>query len=100
MAAANDPNAFCISCRLNTLIPNLSFPGNLDRWHKLELAKRRLIYTIMKLGLPTEGAPEQNRPALRFNFTCDMNGSANLLTGHLDGLIVIHSPSRETRPCQ
>jgi hypothetical protein len=91
MVAANDPNAFCISCRLNTLIPNLSLPGNVDRWHKLELAKRRVIYTIMRLGLPTEGAPEQNRPALRFNFIYEMNGGLNPLTGHLDGLIVINS---------
>jgi hypothetical protein len=91
MVAAHDSNEYCISCRLNTLIPNLSFPGNMERWHKLELAKRRLIYTIMRLGLPTEGAPEQNRPALRFNFICDLNGGLNALTGHLDGLIVINS---------
>jgi hypothetical protein len=91
MIAADDPNSFCASCRLNTLIPNLSVPGNMERWHKLELAKRRIIYTIMRLGLPTEGAPEQNRPALRFNFICDINSSPNALTGHLDGLIVINS---------
>jgi hypothetical protein len=90
MVAADDPNSFCASCRLNTLIPNLSVPGNTERWHRLELAKRRIIYTIMRLGLPVEGAPEQNRPALRFNFIGDLNGGFESLTGHLNGLIVIN----------
>jgi hypothetical protein len=90
MVAADDPNSFCASCRLNTLIPNLSEPGNVDRWHKLELAKRRIIYTIMRLGLPMEAAPEQNRPALRFNFVGDLDGGPDPLTGHLNGLIVIN----------
>jgi hypothetical protein len=89
MIAANDPNSFCISCRLNTLIPNLSLPGNMDRWRKLEMAKRRILYTIMRLGLPTEAALEEHRPALRFNFIGDLGGPT-LLTGHLHGLIVIN----------
>jgi hypothetical protein len=90
MVAANDPNSFCISCRLNALIPDLSQPGNLDRWHKLEMAKRRVIYTIMRLGLPMEGAAEDNRPALRFNFIGDLDNGLTELTGHLNGLIVIN----------
>jgi hypothetical protein len=90
MVAANDPNPFCVSCRLNALIPNLSQPGNLDRWHDLELAKRRIIYTILRLGLPTEGSPEEKRPALRFNFMADLAGGPTPLTGHLNGLIVIN----------
>jgi hypothetical protein len=90
MIAADDPNSFCASCRLNTMIPNLSVPGNVDRWHKLERAKRRIIYTIMRLGLPMEGAPGPNRQALRFNFVGDLNGAPIPLTGHLNGLIVIN----------
>jgi hypothetical protein len=90
MIAADDPNSFCASCRLNTLIPNLSARGNADRWHKLELAKRRVIYTIMRLGLPMGEEPAQNRPALRFNFISDLNGGPDPLTGHLNGLIVIN----------
>jgi len=88
MVAVNDPNPFCISCRLNKLIPNLSLPGNLDRWHRLEIAKRRIIYTIMRLGLPMEEAPTGNRPPLRFNFIGDLDGPTQV-TGHLNGLITI-----------
>jgi hypothetical protein len=90
MIEGNDTNSFCISCRLNTLIPNLSVPGNIDRWQKLEMAKRRIIYTIMRLGLPMEGAPQENRPALRFSFVGDLNGGPAPLTGHSDGLIVVN----------
>jgi hypothetical protein len=90
MVEANDPNPFCVSCRLNTLIPNLTVPGNLRRWRNLEMAKRRIIYTIMRLGLPLDGAPEQNRPALRFNFVGDIEGGPTTLTGHLNGLIAIN----------
>ncbi len=90
MVAADDPNPFCVSCRLNTVIPNLSVPGNMDRWHKLEIAKRRIIYTIMRTGLPLEGVPDENRPTLRFSFVGDLNGGPAPLTGHLNGLIVVN----------
>ena len=90
MIAADDSNELCLSCRLNTLIPNLSLTGNVDRWHKLEMAKRRILYTIMRLGLPTEGVPEEQRPALRFSFIGEVDGAPAPLTGHLNGLIVIN----------
>lgn len=90
MVEANDPNLFCIACRLNALIPNLSLAGNLDRWHKIEIAKRRVIYTIIRLGLPMEEIPHEHRPALRFNFIGDLAGGSTPLTGHLNGLIVIN----------
>jgi hypothetical protein len=91
MVAADDPNSFCASCRLNALIPNLSLQGNLDRWHKLEISKRRIIYTVMRLGLPLEGVPEEHRPPLRFHFVGDQAGLPTALTGHLNGLIVINT---------
>jgi hypothetical protein len=90
MISITDPNPFCVSCRLNELIPNLSAPGNLERWHKLEIAKRRVIYTIMRLGLPMDELPQENRPALRFKFVEDVAGEPPLPSGHLDGLITIN----------
>jgi hypothetical protein len=90
MIPVNDPNPFCVSCRLTTLVPDLTVPGNVERWHKVEKAKRRLIYTIMRLGLPTEAAPQENRPALRFHFVADIPGAPPPLTGHSNGLIVLN----------
>jgi hypothetical protein len=89
MVSVDDPNPFCVSCRLNTMIPDLSQPGNFEQWHQLEMAKRRVVYTIMRLGLPMEGT--QNRPPLRFSFVGNLlNGGPHPLTGHLNGLIVIN----------
>ena len=88
MVAMDDPNELCAACRLNKMIPDLSVPGNLDRWHKLEMAKRRIVYTIMRMGLPMEG--EENRPGLRFNFIGAVAGGPPPLTGHLNGLIVVN----------
>src|SRR5277367_970915 len=45
MVSEDDPNPFCIACRLNEVVPNLAQPKNVERWKKLELAKRRCIYT-------------------------------------------------------
>jgi hypothetical protein len=90
MIPAEDPNPLCPSCRLNEMIPNLSTPGNTDRWHKIENAKRRALYTVMRLGLPVEGVPPENRPGLRFKIIEDVPGGAPLLTGHLNGLITIN----------
>ena len=65
---------------MNQTIPDLTIAGNLERWHKMELAKRRLIYTLLHLGLPLSGTPSENRPALQFNFLADTPGK----TSHFD----------------
>src|SRR4051812_1358074 len=49
LVPVDDPNVFCAACRLNEVIPDLSVAGNQSRWHRLELAKRRLVYTLLKL---------------------------------------------------
>jgi len=90
MILVSDSSQFCRSCRLNEVIPNLQLPGNLERWHKLELAKRRIVYTIMRLGLPMDGLADGNRPALRFKFLGDVAGGPPVLTGHANGLITIN----------
>lgn len=87
---ADETELFCAACRLNEVIPDLSVAGNSARWHRLELAKRRLVYTLTKLGLPTEGVPAENRPALRFRFLGDTPGQPVPLTGHDDGVITIN----------
>jgi len=90
MIEAQDASSFCLSCRLNKLIPDLSQPGNLERWHQLEMAKRRVVYTIMRLGLPMDAASGENRSGLGFNFIGDRNGGPPELTGHANGLIVVN----------
>lgn len=86
----DDPNAFCVACRLNELIPDLSVPGNLERWHKIEKAKRRIVYALIRLGLPTDGVPAENRPPLRFRFLAGTGYGSYLMTGHSRGVITVN----------
>lgn len=90
MIPSGDPDAFCLSCRLDEIIPDLTVSGNLERWRKIEMAKRRVIYTILQLRLPTEAVPEENRPGLRFKFLGDVEGGPPVTTGHENGLITIN----------
>ncbi len=94
MISADDQDSFCVSCRLNRIIPDLSEPNNRELWVKMEAAKRRLIYTLLKLDLPV--IPKSQDPArgLAFEFLANppsaMAESERILTGHADGVITIN----------
>jgi hypothetical protein len=89
MVPENDPNPLCVACRLNEVIPNLTDDKNRVRWAKLELAKRRCVYTLLRLGLRLEGWGEKNTSSLRFRFLQDQPG-APVLTGHENGIITVN----------
>jgi hypothetical protein len=80
---------FCKSCRLSTVIPNLSDAGLADAWRRLESAKRRLLYTLYGLNLPVESKLEDEKRGLAFAFKTDENG-VKVMTGHDNGLITIN----------
>jgi hypothetical protein len=88
-------DGFCRACRHNHMIPDLSVPGVPERWAKIEAAKRRLFYTLIKLGLPIEIRVERPGPqGLAFDFLYDpaaeSNRPAQVLTGHDAGLITLN----------
>jgi hypothetical protein len=89
MVRSDDPNPFCVACRLNEIIPDLADTNNLARWEKLELAKRRCIYTFLQLGLPLENAGGSCHRSLRFRFLQDRE-NAPVKTGHEDGVITLN----------
>ena len=88
----NDPNALCQSCRLTRVIPDLDRPGNKESWYKLEVAKRRLVYSLLALGCPVESMLEQPESGLAFEFLADSDteGKPPVLTGHADGVITLN----------
>ena len=77
------------ACRLNDVIPDTSVPENRARWHRAEIAKRRLVYTIRRLDLPTDGDGSAAHPPLRVRLLADGAGEP-VLTGHLNGAITIN----------
>jgi hypothetical protein len=91
---AESGSAFCRACRHNRTVPDLSVPENVDRWRKLELAKHRLFYTILKLGLPHPTVQEDADRGLAFDFLADPmtpadDAAPRVMTGHDSGLITI-----------
>ncbi len=88
--AADDPQPLCLSCRLTRVIPDLSVAGHKEAWYRLELAKRRLMYTLFSLGLPVVPKSEDER-GIAFEFKADgAEDEAPVLTGHADGVITIN----------
>ena len=91
---------FCAACRHNRTIPDLSQPLNLPRWRKIEVAKHRLFYTLLKLNLPLATRSE-DAEGLAFDFIADQEqGLQSVMTGHASGLITINlaeadDPERE-----
>jgi len=68
---ADDDSPLCVSCRTTRVIPNLADPDNRARWYRLEVAKRRLLFTLIELGLPLQdgvdhvGTPDVRGPRTR-----------------------------------
>lgn len=94
MLPIESPATLCVACRLNTTIPDLSLPQNRDHWHRLEVAKKRLVYSLRELGLPVESKAENPARGLAFAFLADPAGdfqeSNAVMTGHAEGLITIN----------
>jgi hypothetical protein len=101
LVPAEDDETFCASCRHNRTIPDLSNPENLEHWRKIEFAKHRLFYTLLRLRLPLTTRPEDPN-GLAFDFLSDPVGASAgaVLTGHASGLITLNvaeadDPERE-----
>jgi hypothetical protein len=91
---------FCRACRLNQVIPNLSDSKANQAWIKLEESKRRMIYTLLQLGLPVESRTDDPERGLGFAFKQDQPGEQRVYVSHEHGLITINvaeadSPFRE-----
>src|SRR5262249_30370987 len=80
---------FCAACRHNRTIPDLSQPENATNWRKIEGAKHRLFYTLLKLRLPLSTKAEDPEGGLAFDFLAKVEPDATILTGHASGLITI-----------
>jgi hypothetical protein len=86
---SHDPNPLCVSCRQTRLLPDLSLPQNQERWYRIEVAKRRLFYTLAKLGLASTDPPPDERDGPVFEFLADLPGQ-QVLTGHCAGVITLN----------
>jgi hypothetical protein len=86
---ADDPNPLCVSCRQTRVLPDLSVPENHERWYRIEIAKRRLFYTLARLGLASVERPDGQSDGPIFEFLADLPGQ-HVMTGHCNGLITLN----------
>ena len=82
--------SLCLACRHNRTIPDLSIEQNLVGWQRLEVAKHRLFYTLLKLRVPLVTRTEDPEHGLAFDFLATPSPTApKVMTGHDNGLITI-----------
>lgn len=82
----------CISCRLNRTIPDQSVPENQLLWGRIETAKRRLVSSLVALGLPVKSKlTEDPEHGLAFDFLRPQPGGPAVMTGHADGTITLNA---------
>lgn len=88
--AKPDGDIYCAACRHNETIPSIVNPDNLARWQTIERAKKRLFYSLIRLGLPLQTRNENAEHGLAFRFLADdATAPQPVMTGHDHGVITI-----------
>ncbi|WP_431099478.1 zinc-binding metallopeptidase family protein [Polaromonas aquatica] len=94
LVPVGDPADMCRACRLNRTIPDLTdaaLPDNGYLWGRVELAKRRLVSSLILLGLPVASRmSEDTERGLMFDFLRSPVNGPHIMTGHNTGLITLN----------
>ena len=99
--AAEHTDAFCVACKHNRTIPDLSAPENLLQWRKMELAKAPPVLYRAKASPAARHRPGRpERVGVRLPSPSLGQADATVLTGHAGGLITLNlteadDPERE-----
>ena len=81
---------YCQACELNRIIPELSLPENLRRWKNIEIAKHRLVYSLLLLQLPVVVKKDNEEEGIAFDFMADTSPVQKVMTGHDNGTITLN----------
>jgi hypothetical protein len=91
MMDPGDPGPLCRSCRLTSVIPDLTVAGNTARWAAIEAAKRRLMFTLIDHGLdPEPKTSPSDTKGLALQLLGAVPGGPGVMTGHAGGLVTIN----------
>lgn len=85
--------SLCDACKLNRTIPDLTQAENLRLWRRIEVAKHRLVYSLLRLDLPVASKTEQPETGIAFDFLAPApgeDGQGKILTGHDHGEITLN----------
>jgi hypothetical protein len=89
MVDAEACEPYCRACRHNRTIADISNPENHRKWQRIEEAKRRLFYSLIKLKLPLPTPASGDPEPLVFDFLADPPSGPKVMTGHNNGVITI-----------
>jgi hypothetical protein len=91
LVRAASKETLCAACRHNRTVPDLSVPENPGLWARIEAAKHRLFYSLIKLGLPLKNRTDDPAHGLAFDFLADppIAHGQGVMTGHDNGLITL-----------
>lgn len=87
---AEDGSEFCRACELNRIIPDLKSDENLRRWKSIEIAKHRLVYSLLRLRLPVQKKSGDEETGIAFDFLADTSSKNKVITGHENGVITLN----------
>ncbi|HEX2594415.1 MAG TPA: putative zinc-binding peptidase [Rhizomicrobium sp.] len=91
LVPASSKEEFCAACRHNRTIPDLTVPENLSLWQRLEWAKHRLFYSLVRLRLPLANRVDDPAHGLTFDFLAEppQSHGQQVMIGHDSGLITL-----------
>ena len=93
MVPSSSDEDFCLSCRLNRTIPDISDTKNRRLWQRLQTEKNRLIYSLLRLNLPIISKGESPDQGLAFDVLGHQNPrfseDSSIITGHSMGIITL-----------
>lgn len=79
----------CMACRMNRTIPDLGSTRNLTLWGRTEMAKRRLIHTLLRMGITVPSKADDAKKGLAFDIVSTLS-NPTVTTGHLNGVITVN----------
>lgn len=89
LVPADSGERMCLADRHNLMVPDLSNPDNQALWAKMEAAKHRLFYTLLRLNLPLY-TRDEHPEGLGFKFLADDPATGQkVMTGHDEGIITV-----------
>ncbi|MBX2840634.1 MAG: putative zinc-binding peptidase [Flammeovirgaceae bacterium] len=93
LVPVKEEESFCKACRLNKTIPPLAEEDAHKKWRKIEKAKLRMVYSLIRLNLPVQPKKDEDDitdPGLAFDFLSQQKSENPVLTGHANGLVTIN----------
>jgi hypothetical protein len=86
---SNKGETLCMACRMNRTIPDLTSGRNRMLWGRMEIAKRRLIHTLLRMGITLPSKKDNAKSGLAFDIVSTMH-HPELTMGHLNGVITVN----------